>query len=123
MYRAVRALLRARATPAVRSHERFGDREACRGEQTHRSALARRRDPPGPVLHLCDRVTQRRYRRAVGARGHFPTEQDALKTLYLVPRGMDPKGTGRARWTMRWKPALNAFAVTFADRIPAAENL
>jgi len=24
---------------------------------------------------------------------------------------------------MRWKPALNAFAVTFADRIPAAENL
>jgi len=22
-----------------------------------------------------------------------------------------------------WKPALNAFAVTFADRMPAAENL
>ena len=36
-----------------------------------------------------------RYRRAVGARGHFPTEQDALKTLYLVTRGLDPKGTGR----------------------------
>ena len=34
-----------------------------------------------------------------------------------------PKGTGQARWTMRWKPALNAFAVTFADRMPAAENL
>ena len=64
-----------------------------------------------------------RYRRAVGARGHFPTEQAALKTLYLVTRGMDPKGTGQARWTMRWKPALNAFAVTFADRMPAAENL
>ena len=39
------------------------------------------------------------------------------------PAGMDPKGTGQARWTMRWKPALNAFAVTFADRMPAAENL
>jgi transposase-like protein len=64
-----------------------------------------------------------RYRRAVGARGHFPTEQAALKTLYLVTRGMDPKGTGQARWTMRWKPALNALAVTFADRMPAAENL
>lgn len=38
-------------------------------------------------------------------------------------RGLDPKGTGQARWTMRWKPALNAFAVTFADRMPAAENL
>ena len=64
-----------------------------------------------------------RYRRAVGARVHFATEQAALKTLYLVTRGMDPKGTGQARWTMRWKPALNAFAVTFADRMPAAENL
>ena len=64
-----------------------------------------------------------RYRRAVTVRGHFPTEQSALKCLYLVTRGLDPKGTGQARWTMRWKPALNAFAVTFADRIPAAENL
>jgi putative transposase len=64
-----------------------------------------------------------RYRRAVTVRGHFPTEQAAMKTLYLVTRGLDPKGTGQARWTMRWKPALNAFAVTFADRMPAAENL
>jgi transposase-like protein len=64
-----------------------------------------------------------RYRRSVSARGHFPTEQAALKTLYLVTRGLDPKGTGQARWTMRWKPALNAFAVTFSDRMPAAENL
>jgi putative transposase len=64
-----------------------------------------------------------RYRRAVGARGHFPTEQAALKCLYLVTRGLDPKGTGQARWVTRWKPPLNAFAVTFADRMPAAENL
>ena len=64
-----------------------------------------------------------RYRRAVSVRGHFPSEQSALKCLYLVTRGMDPKGTGQARWTMRWKPALNAFAVTFADRMPAAETL
>lgn len=64
-----------------------------------------------------------RYRRAVTVRGHFPTEQSALKCLYLVTRGLDPKGTGQARWTMRWKPALNAFAVTFADRMPAAETL
>ncbi len=64
-----------------------------------------------------------RYRRAVTARGHFPTEQAALKVLYLVTRGMDPKGTGQARWAMRWKPALNTFAVTFADRMPAAEHL
>src|SRR3978361_1354602 len=57
-----------------------------------------------------------RYRRAVRARSHFPTEQAALKCLYLVTRSLDPTGAGRARWTMRWKPALNAFAITFADR-------
>ena len=63
-----------------------------------------------------------RYRRAVRARGHFPTEQAALKCLYLVTRSLDPTGTGQTRWTMRWKPALNAFAITFSDRFPAAET-
>lgn len=53
-----------------------------------------------------------RYRRAVRARGHFPNEQSALKCLYLVTRSLDPTGTGQKRWTMRWKPALNAFAIT-----------
>lgn len=48
-----------------------------------------------------------RYRRAVRARGHFPTEQATLKCLYLVARSLDPTGRGRTRWTMRWKPALN----------------
>jgi putative transposase len=64
-----------------------------------------------------------RYRRAVRARGHFPTEQAALKCLYLVTRSLDPTGRGRARWAMRWKPALNAFAITFEGRIvPSATN-
>ena len=63
-----------------------------------------------------------RYRRAIKARGHFPSEQAAMKCLYLVTRSLDPTGVGRARWTMRWKPALNAFAITFGDRFPAAET-
>jgi putative transposase len=63
-----------------------------------------------------------RYRRAIKARGHFPSEQAALKCLYLVTRSLDPTGVGRARWTLRWKPALNAFAITFGDRFPAAET-
>ncbi len=63
-----------------------------------------------------------RYRRAVKARGHFPTEQAALKCLYLVTRSLDPTGQGKARWAMRWKPAINAFAITFGDRFPAAET-
>ena len=64
-----------------------------------------------------------RYRRAVRARGHFPNEQAALKCLYLATRSLDPTGAGKARWTMRWKPALNAFAITFDGRInPSPAN-
>ena len=63
-----------------------------------------------------------RYRRAVRARGHFPTEQAALKCLYLVTRSLDPTGTGKARWAMRWKPALNAFAIAFEGRITPTGN-
>ena len=58
-----------------------------------------------------------RYRRAVRARGHFPNDAAALKCLYLVTRSLDPTGRGRARWVTKWKPALNAFAITFEGRI------
>ena len=63
-----------------------------------------------------------RYRRAVRARGHFPNDQAALKCLYLVTRSLDPTGTGRARWVIRWKAALNAFAITFEGRINPSDN-
>jgi transposase-like protein len=59
-----------------------------------------------------------RYRRAVRVRGHFPNEQAAMKCLYLTTRSLDPSGKGKARWATRWKPALNAFAITFEGRIP-----
>jgi putative transposase len=58
-----------------------------------------------------------RYRRAVRARGHFPTEHAARRCLYLVTRSLDPTGRGRTRWVTRRKPALNAFAITFEGRI------
>jgi putative transposase len=63
-----------------------------------------------------------RYRRAVKARGHFPTEQAALKCPYLVTRSLDRTGRGQVRWATRWKPTINAFAITFGDRFPAAET-
>jgi len=63
-----------------------------------------------------------RFRRAVRARGHFPNEQAALKCLFLTLISLDPTGAGRQRWTNRWKPALNAFAIAFPGRIiPAAK--
>ena len=36
-----------------------------------------------------------RFRRAVRARGHFPNEQAALKTLYLTVRSLDPRAPAR----------------------------
>jgi putative transposase len=45
-----------------------------------------------------------------------------MKCLCFVTRSLDPTVAGRTRWTMRWKPDLNAFAITFADRWPAAES-
>ena len=63
-----------------------------------------------------------RSRRAARARGHFPNEQAVLRCLYPVTRSLDPTGTGRTRWAMRWKPTINAFAITFGDRFPAAET-
>jgi transposase-like protein len=58
-----------------------------------------------------------RIRRAVKARGHFPTDTAALKCVYLAIMSLDPTGKGRQRWTNRWKPALNAFSVAFPGRM------
>jgi transposase-like protein len=63
-----------------------------------------------------------RIRRAVKARGHFPNEQAALKCVYLAIMSLDPTGTGQRRWTMRWKPALNAFDMTFDGRLSAGRR-
>ena len=63
-----------------------------------------------------------RLRRAVNARGHFPTEQAAMKCLYLALMSLDPTGKGRQRWSNRWKAALNAFDITFDGRLSAGRK-
>ncbi|AUA17163.1 Transposase, Mutator family [Streptomyces malaysiensis subsp. malaysiensis] len=63
-----------------------------------------------------------RIRKAVRARGHCPTDQAALKCVYLAVMSLDPTGTGRRRWTMRWKAALQAFDITFDGRLTATRR-
>lgn len=63
-----------------------------------------------------------RIRRAVNARGHFPTEQAALKCVYLAIMSLDPTGKGQQRWSNRWKAALNAFEITFDGRLSAGRK-
>ena len=45
-----------------------------------------------------------------------------MKILYRVTRSPVPPMWARQRQMMRWKPALNAFAITFGDRFQAAET-
>nr|AHX39384.1 hypothetical protein wt6.7 [Streptomyces sp. WT6] len=63
-----------------------------------------------------------RIRRAVRARGHFPSEAAALKCIYLAVMSLDPTGKGRKRWTTRWKRALQAFDIAFDGRLSTAHN-
>ncbi|MEV6695367.1 IS256 family transposase [Micromonospora sp. NPDC051196] len=63
-----------------------------------------------------------RIRKAVRARGHFPNEHAALKCVYMALMSLDPTGTGRRRWTMRWKAPLNAFQIAFEGRLTPANN-
>lgn len=58
-----------------------------------------------------------RFRRAVRHRGHFPTEQAAMKVLYLTAikqRKNKPDLIGK---TNGWKAVLNTLTVHYGDRI------
>jgi transposase-like protein len=72
-----------------------------------------------PVTNAIESINAR-IRKAVKARGHFPTEAAALKCVFLAIMSLDPTGRGRQRWTNRWKSALNAFTVAFPGRIVPA---
>jgi hypothetical protein len=43
--------------------------------------------------------------------------------LYPVVRGIEPKGTGQAEVGNALEAPIDAVAVTFADSMPAAEDL
>jgi putative transposase len=59
-----------------------------------------------------------RLRKVTRNRGHFPTEQAALKVLYLaVTELIEPKTRNRDHVAPHWKSALNAFCLYFEDRL------
>jgi len=82
----------------------------------------RRRDPHHRLLHQRHRVGQRPH--PPGGQGPWPLPERAsrLKCVYMAIMGLDPTGKGRGRWTMRWKPALNAFDITFDGRLSAGRK-
>jgi len=54
-----------------------------------------------------------RIRKVIKTRGHFPTDEAALKLIWLALRNFTADWT---RPAMHWKPALNEFAVAYGDR-------
>ena len=65
-----------------------------------------------------------RIHRAVKARGHTsPTSRGPRSSaLYMAIMSLYPTGTGQRRWSMRWKPALNAFDMAFDGRLSAGRR-
>jgi putative transposase len=58
-----------------------------------------------------------RFRQAVRRRGHFPTEQAAMKILYLTVRERRPNRSNPTGRINAWKSILNTLAITYGDRL------
>ncbi len=58
-----------------------------------------------------------RFRQAARRRGHFPTEQAALKILYLTVRERRPNRANPTGRVPGWKAILNVLAMTYGDRL------
>jgi transposase-like protein len=58
-----------------------------------------------------------RFRQATRRRGHFPSEQAALKVLYLVIRTPQKNRANVTGGTPGWKAALNSLTMYYGDRI------
>jgi putative transposase len=58
-----------------------------------------------------------RFRQAVRRRGHFPTEQAAMKILYLTVQERRPNRSNPTGRINGWKSILNTLAITYGDRL------
>src|SRR5215207_1583501 len=61
-----------------------------------------------------------RFRKAVRRRGHFPTEQAALKVLYLVATERRVNRSNPTGKVNGWKQILNTLTLHYGERIEAA---
>ena len=63
-----------------------------------------------------------RFRKAAVRRGHFPTEQAALKVLYLVSIERRKNRSNPSGRINGWKAILNTLTIHYNDRITAISN-
>jgi putative transposase len=72
------------------------------------------------IIYTTNAIESLNYqlRKVTKNRGHFPTDESALKILYLAIRNIGHhRGGALGTGTHGWKQALNAFAVTFPGRL------
>jgi transposase-like protein len=58
-----------------------------------------------------------RSRQASRRRGHFPSEQTAMKVLYLTVLERRPNRANPTGRIPGWKSILNTLAITYGDRL------
>ena len=61
-----------------------------------------------------------RFRHAVNRRGHFPTEQAAMKVLYLCIKRKEKNRSNPTGKVVGWNKILNALVVAYGDRVTNA---
>ena len=71
-----------------------------------------------PVTNLIESMNAR-LRKVTRSRGQFPSEQAALKVLYLAVRNLEEfRGPNTGIRSAGWKQALQTFTIYFDGRIP-----
>jgi putative transposase len=68
-----------------------------------------------PVTNAVESL-HRSLRKIIKTRGSFPTDEAAIKLLYLAIRNAGV----RWRRAIEWTEAMSQFAIVFADRIPGS---
>jgi transposase-like protein len=115
---------RCRRGPLRRLRRRLG-RQVSGDQPAVANQLGAIHSAPGvpagdPQDHLTTNAIESlnaRFRQATRRRGHFPTDQAALKVLYLVIPNPHKNRANVTGQTPGWKTALNALSLYYGDRI------
>ena len=74
-------------------------------------------NPPSHLLHEHDRVVERPIPASDPSERALPQRAGSDEMPLHGRAFARPDGTRQERWMNRWKPALNAFAITFEGRL------